>query len=211
MHSNTADWGTSGSLPWRRFVSSLFNITLQIHLLLERVACWLQAATILRYHRRVLGDGDTLEVIPLIAIFTANREKWVVNLLLAGMTIPNYSFLALKEWSSWFIWDMLSYCVSGVGVWAVHAEAKPMPLQTASLPRKVKSCLRTVVNMGIWVHDHRDVERSGYVSMLHKLYWGRKKGFQWVAWNWVINLRSPACSRWKKRKLTTQFHATTGK
>ena len=64
--------------------------------------------------------------------------------------------------------DMLFDCVSGVGVWAVHAEAKP--LQTTGLSGVVKSCLRTVVNMGIWVHDHRDVERSGYVSMLHKLY-----------------------------------------
>ena len=153
MHSNITDWGASGTLPKRSFVFFLFNITLHIHLLLERVACWSQAATILRYHCRVCGVGNTLEMIPLLAMITASHEKWVVNLLLAGMTIPNYSMLALKEWSSWFIWDMLSYCVSGVGVWAVHAEAKPMPLQTAGLSGVVEKLFQDCCkyeNMGSW-------------------------------------------------------------
>ena len=43
------------------------------------------------------------------------------------------------------------------------------------------------------------------------IYWGRKYYFPWVAWNGVINLRSPACSRWTKHKLITQFHPTHGK
>ena len=42
-------------------------------------------------------------------------------------------------------------------------------------------------------------------------YWGRKYSFPWVWWNCIINLRSPAFSRWTKRKLITQFHPTHGK
>ena len=46
------------------------------------------------------------------------------------------------------------------------------------------------------------------VGAKSSIYWGRKYHFPWVAWNWVINLRSLACSRWTKCKLITHSPVT---